>query len=926
MANSIKERDDQDTKYNPAEALSAGEQAALDQIEAGLNDDNLSDYSQDARSIVESKESDSSSSIISEVTGKKTPKKIKFNFKKASPVAGIGIIAIIFGTALAGSLGPASLLINLKENMMNRWDTQNITAEVRSNMLLSKRLGEANTSGCNSNILSCKYSKPSSKFLKKLDVAGIKALDSKGNTIDKQSWISGKSRPAKYLLPDGKEITAANFAEEMRNNPTARSAFRKAHNPKWVTWSDSVANGIFQKFGISKIPPPELEKVTDSKSATSAAGDISKSEGLDGDKVKANLSSEINDFTEKNAKKISKSLGNGVGFTDVATMVCVGTAIPGVAVKVVQAAQIIQLTRYAMMFLTVADAIKSGEATPAQVSALGMILTNTVNGKSGVDSFGIKNALFGDTKNNGSGYKKFVPGGNMGFLAKLSNARDDPIVRDVCNASTSASADLAESAIRAAKAAAATTPVGWGMLAVDAGFWTAAETGVLDDLVGWILGNAADALMAILPMEDITKMVAGDLTSNLTEDEPGDAMASGVNHILASVSNSGGNSPMNKTDAIAFLRDVKQPILAARAEEDRATMSPLDSSSPYTFMGTIATQLIPHMSKMSTLSGSISTLGSLFSNKVFSMINPNISASSSSDSIDPSEFELCSDPLIQNANVASSPWCAPYYGVPSQYINKDPDDVLLSLSSQLDDEGKPKEDSDLSEWIADCFSNDTTTLSSCIINSQEKADYSLYYIDSRIVTAMDEEPISTGTVEDGSSPEAILPTEGGDIAWPLNKELYSKKKSVFLKGHGTSSGTFVKPGGRTGKAADLGANSLGVSVREPIYSVLSGTVTRIGGGHAVIIRSSVPGGTVDIAYAHGYVNVKVGDTVTAGQQISAIGNLGNSRGAHLHIDMNYNQQQFCPQDLFIFMNDNPGKLPDFPSLVSKAKGGSCSRL
>ena len=139
MANGIKEYDDQDTKYNPAEALSAGEQAALDQIEAGLNDDNLSDYSQDARSIVESKESDSSSSIISEVTGKKTPKKIKFNFKKASPVAGIGIIAIIFGTALAGSLGPASLLINLKENLMNRWDTQGITAEVRSNMLLSKR-------------------------------------------------------------------------------------------------------------------------------------------------------------------------------------------------------------------------------------------------------------------------------------------------------------------------------------------------------------------------------------------------------------------------------------------------------------------------------------------------------------------------------------------------------------------------------------------------------------------------------------------------------------------------------------------------------------------------------------------------------------------------------------------------------------------
>ena len=204
--------------------------------------------------------------------------------------------------------------------------------------------------------------------------------------------------------------------------------------------------------------------------------------------------------------------------------------------------------------------------------------------------------------------------------------------------------------------------------------------------------------------------------------------------------------------------------------------------------------------------------------------------------------------------------------------------------------------------------------------------FRLFFIDQSIIEGMDEEPISTGTVEDGSSPEAILPTEGGDIAWPLNKELYSKKKSVFLKGHGTSSGTFVKPGGKTGRAADLGANSLGVSKGEPIYATLGGKVTKIAGGHAIIIRSNVPGGTVDIAYAHGYTKVKVGDTVVAGQQISSMGSLGNSSATHLHIDMNYNQQQFCPQDLFIFMNDNPGKLPDFPSLVSKAKGGSCSRL
>lgn len=189
----------------------------------------------------------------------------------------------------------------------------------------------------------------------------------------------------------------------------------------------------------------------------------------------------------------------------------------------------------------------------------------------------------------------------------------------------------------------------------------------------------------------------------------------------------------------------------------------------------------------------------------------------------------------------------------------------------------------------------------------------------------EEETFESNSADEGD--DATSAAGAGDIAWPLNKDLYSGHKTVFLKGHGTSSGTFVKPGGNTGKAADLGANSLGVPVGEPIYAILGGKVERIGGGHAIVIRSTVPeGGTVDIAYAHGHVKVKAGETVSAGQVISGIGNLGNSHGAHLHLDMNYEQQQFCPQDLFIFMNDNPGQLPDFSSLVKKASKGSCSRL
>lgn len=912
---------DIDTRNSPAASLSAAEKARqtsiLDQLGADLREDD-SPKGQQLRDTADEMERQAGN-FETDVSGhKKRSPRLRFNLRKAGPAIGVGGIVIGLVTALAGSFSLSTMVINIKELAMERWDTRSVSSEVRSSKLLTKRLGESTTKGCAVVKLACKYQTPSNKFLKNLASANIVALDVDGNTIDKQSWIDGKKRPASYKLPDGEIITAKNFSSVMDSNPTARAAFRKAHNPRWVSWTDSISTKTLRSLGwSSKRVPTSIGDSVDTKTATKAAGEISGGDAISGSSLDSKISSEVDNFVEKNKKKLVKGLGNGVSPTAVATFMCVGTSIPGVVVKVVRSAQVIQLAKYAMIFLTVADAIKAGEATAAEVSAVGSILTQVVSGKSAMDSFGMRNLLFGDTSTKGDSYKKFVPGGNLNLLTELSNARNNESIKGLCNAAMSPEAQVAETAIKAAKA---TNPAGWGLLAVDTAFWIAAETGLLDNVVGWVLENATSALISILPMEDIIKSVAGDLTSNLEGTDAGDGSISGINAVLSNVSNAGGNGAMNREQTIGYYEDVMKPVQLAWAEEDRATLSPLDTSSPYTMLGSITRKFTPYATQMSSVVGQLSSVVKVARNSAMTLVGGSVSASSST--INPDEFDICPDPIIQNSGIASSPWCNPYYGIPSEYIEIDPDDVLISLQDQLDDEGNPKPDSELSEWIADCNSNDTTTLSSCVIDSQEKANYSLYQIDKWIVEAMDEEIPDVSSEVTSSTAVA----QEGDIAWPLNKELYSSKKSVFLKGHGLGSGTFVKPGGRTGKAADLGASSLGVSEQEPIYAVLGGSVVRVGGGHAIIIRSPVPGGTVDIAYAHGYVKVKEGDSVVVGQQISGIGDFGNSNGAHLHIDMNFNQQQFCPQDLFIFMDSNPGKIPDFGNLVSKASSGGCSRL
>lgn len=84
----------------------------------------------------------------------------------------------------------------------------------------------------------------------------------------------------------------------------------------------------------------------------------------------------------------------------------------------------------------------------------------------------------------------------------------------------------------------------------------------------------------------------------------------------------------------------------------------------------------------------------------------------------------------------------------------------------------------------------------------------------------------------------------------------------------------------------------------PISSVASGTVVEVdensrSGAYVVIEHRTEEGEAYYSAYLHQYRNeilVNVGDTVTAGQRIGAVGNNGWSTGPHLHFEIRNAQQ------------------------------------
>jgi len=98
----------------------------------------------------------------------------------------------------------------------------------------------------------------------------------------------------------------------------------------------------------------------------------------------------------------------------------------------------------------------------------------------------------------------------------------------------------------------------------------------------------------------------------------------------------------------------------------------------------------------------------------------------------------------------------------------------------------------------------------------------------------------------------------------------------------------------------------------PIVAASAGTVTTAGtaGGYGNLVVITT--GTVEVYYAHqvdGAIAVTVGQQVTAGQRIGAVGTTGNSTGPHLHFEV---RVAGVPTDPLTFLRRygvDPGPLP-----------------
>jgi peptidase M23B len=270
-----------DSRLNPAE------QAKFDQISAGYDSGSeLSDREKDAINDLESQfdnkdsdlnpnQNDSASAVVndqeSSVPGndfyqpsagkKKSPVTFKSLLKKRGPIAAIAGILGLGGGIMGIFLSPATMLQNIMENFTQKNDSASIVKEVRMKKVMNKMIDADDDTGiCKNKKIRCKTGRLSNRALKKFKKSGLIPVDADGKEMD----IKGRGYPEKNPthwkiegVNDGKPIEASKLKDELlkkENRKIASKVYGRTglFNMRFRSWTGKHISGLYNKFELKR--------------------------------------------------------------------------------------------------------------------------------------------------------------------------------------------------------------------------------------------------------------------------------------------------------------------------------------------------------------------------------------------------------------------------------------------------------------------------------------------------------------------------------------------------------------------------------------------------------------------------------------------------------------------------------------------------
>ena len=598
-----------DSRLNPAE------QAKFDQISAGFDSGSeLSDREKDAINDLESQfdnkdsdlnpnQNDSASTAVndqeSSVPGngfyqpsagkKKSPVTFKSLLKKRGPIAAIVGILGLGGGIMGIFLSPATMLQNIMENFTWKNDSASVVKETRMKKVINRMLGSGDDAGiCKSKKIRCKTGRLSNRALKKFKKSGLIPVDADGKEMD----IKGRGYPDKNPthwkvegLNDGKPIESSKLKDELlkkENRKIASKVYGRTglFKMRFHAWTGKHISKLYDKFKLKR---------------NSAISKIDKKLGIKEKKEK--FKEKLPKFKEGPAlEKVGKGVDNlgsklkkgGLAYA-ISAGACTVVKIPNLIAAGVAAIQLAPLLGLVMdVILSPGSQAKasgldsSGSGFSQEtMETIGTMLTERGKMKGSDNAEG--SALDSPYLLAAMGVNNDKPGIAKNYIPGYSVATN-PIVRTL-NSAEEASEPVCNYIL---------SPVAmYTSMAAEAAI--AASTGGISAILSWA-GKAAlsEVIKKVLEYtvgEKVKNILAELAKSLLIPDKAqykdlGDALGVGAAAFF-SAGSMGQMLPGLKMSQLAEFNGIQIANEEFQKEMDIASLSPFDTSSRYTFLGSI---------------------------------------------------------------------------------------------------------------------------------------------------------------------------------------------------------------------------------------------------------------------------------------------------------------------------------------------------
>ena len=603
-----------DSRLNPAE------QAEFDQISAGY--DSGSELSGRERDVINDLESqfdnkdsdlnpsqnDSASAAVNDQESsapgnsfyqpsagkKKSPVTFKSLLKKRGPIAAIVGILGLGGGILGIFLSPATMLQNIMENFTWKNDSATPSKISRIKQVMNGFLDSKDGPGICANSskkIRCRTGKLSYKALTKFKKSGIIPVDVDGNEMKLKKTGYPEKNPTHWKvegLNDGKPIESSKLKDELlkkENRKIASKVYGRTglFKMRFRAWTGKHISKLYKKFGLKR--NSAISKIDKKLGVKEKANKLKeKLPGFNDDKAIGGINERVTKSTEKLKK-------GGLVYV-AAAGICLALKLPNIIASGVAAIQLVPLLGLVMdVILSPGSQAKasgldsSGSGFSQEtMETIGTMLTERGKMKgsdnaegSALDSpyllaaMGVNNDKPGIAKN-------YIPGYSVATnpIVRTLNSAEE-VSEPVCNYILSPVAMYSSQAVDLAIDATGAATFGLTSLAK----WIAKKTlaTVTTELLKYAVGDTVKRVLKELAVSMLT-------SNNAQYKDLGDALGVGAAAFF-SAGSMGQMLPGLKMSQLAEFNGIQIANEEFQKEMDIASLSPFDTSSRYTFLGSI---------------------------------------------------------------------------------------------------------------------------------------------------------------------------------------------------------------------------------------------------------------------------------------------------------------------------------------------------